>query len=160
MEPYHAVELPDWVNVVGITEENNLILIEQYRHIVDATLWEIPAGHVNSGEPPEQAAKREFLEETGYSGGTWITLGRTFAAASRLTNESHSYLAFGVRKVADPVLEPTEDIHVIELPWADFVAHLRSGHSKFREASQMATLSLLQLYAGSSSHPFLKLLSI
>ena len=61
-----GLEAPDWVNVVALTEGNDVILIEQYRHGTDAVTLEIPGGAVDPGESPAEAGKRELEEETGY----------------------------------------------------------------------------------------------
>ena len=129
LSPYHVVEVVDWVNVVAISEAGNVILVEQYRHAVQRVLPEIPAGHVDSKEDREAAARRE-LRETGYGDGTSHTLGALHSVASRFANQVHSYLALGVRKIGEPQQEESENLHIHEMPWAEFVAGLQSG--KFR----------------------------
>lgn len=52
--------------VLALTRENQVVLVRQYRYAVGEFIWEIPAGHIGSGESPEEAAKRELVEETGY----------------------------------------------------------------------------------------------
>jgi 8-oxo-dGTP pyrophosphatase MutT (NUDIX family) len=153
LDPYHAIELPDWVNVVAITDAGNIVLIEQYRHVVGEVLVEIPAGHVDSGETPDQAVRRELLEETGYAGGTWHHLGSMFAVASRFTNQVHSYLAFGVNKAAEPAPDSSENIRMRVMPWAEFVRRVHSGDLRLKSAGQSGTLLLLSLFAGSSADP-------
>jgi 8-oxo-dGTP pyrophosphatase MutT (NUDIX family) len=153
LSPYHVIEVADWVNVLAINEAGNVVLIEQYRHAVGHTMLEIPAGHVDGNEGPEAAVRRELLEETGYSGGTWHALGALHPAASRFTNEVHSYLALNVRKVAEPHREASEDIRVREMPWASFAEGLRSGVLRLREANQMSTIFLLHLRASATSDP-------
>ncbi len=149
LSPYHVIEAADWVNVVAINEAGNIVLVEQYRHAVQRTMLEIPAGHVDSEESPKVAVQRELREETGYGGGTWHELGSLHPAASRFNNQVHSYLALNVRRVTEPRREASEDIRVREMPWADFAASLRSGVLRLREANQMSTVFLLHLKATS-----------
>ncbi len=52
--------------ILALTDERRLVLVRQYRYAVDEFLWEAPAGHINPGEVPEQTARRELVEETGY----------------------------------------------------------------------------------------------
>jgi ADP-ribose pyrophosphatase len=151
LAPYHVIEAADWVNVVAISEAGNIVLVEQYRHAVQHTMLEIPAGHVDPQELPEAAVRRELLEETGYGGGTWHELGALHPAASRFNNQVHSYLALDVRKVGEPRREASEDIRVREMPWAEFAAGLRSGALRLREANQMSTVFLLHLKASTGA---------
>src|SRR5215831_16280087 len=153
LSPYHVVEVADWVNVVAINEAGNVILVEQYRHAVKRVLLEIPAGHVDPKEDHEAAARRELLEETGYGGGAWHPLGALHPVASRFANQVYSYLALGVRKLGEPLQEESENLHIREIPWAEFVAGLQSGELRLHEANQMSSLFLLHLYAAASSDP-------
>ena len=61
--------------IVPISQNNNLILIKQYRHAVGGDIWEIPAGTLNPDEKPLECAKRELAEETGFSANVWQPLG-------------------------------------------------------------------------------------
>ena len=153
LSPYHVIESPDWVNAIALTDEGNVILVEQYRHAVQQTMLELPAGNVDADETPEAAVKRELLEETGYESTRWHDLGAMFPAASRLDNKVHSYLALGVRQVREPVSGGSEVLHVRSMPWETFVAGLYSGSMVLREAAQFASIFLLHLYAKTSSDP-------
>jgi|HubBroStandDraft_6_1064221.scaffolds.fasta_scaffold11109_6 8-oxo-dGTP pyrophosphatase MutT (NUDIX family) len=123
----------------------------QHRHVVGRTLLEIPAGHIDPGEEPDAAGRRELLEETGYAGENWHDLGALFSGASRLTSQFRSFLALDARKVTEPALAEAETIRIHELPWNEFVGGLLK--QPFMDASQMATLLLLFLYVGSSNNP-------
>lgn len=160
LSPYHVIEVADWVNVVAISATGNMLLVEQYRHAVTRTMLEIPAGHVDPKEGLEAAARRELREETGHGGGTWHSLGALHPAASRFTNQVHAFLAIGVTRVAQPMQEESESLRLLEMPWADFAAGLRSGAVRLREANQMSTLLLVHLFAAASEDPEIRRLML
>ena len=68
---YYVLEYPDWVNIIAVTEDGDIVLERQYRHGLGNTCYELPCGVIEKGETPLEAAKRELLEETGYAGGQW-----------------------------------------------------------------------------------------
>jgi 8-oxo-dGTP pyrophosphatase MutT (NUDIX family) len=153
LTPYHVIEAADWVNVVAISDAGNIILVEQYRHAVARTMMEIPAGHIDPRETPEVAARRELQEETGYGGGRWHMLGVLHPAASRFNNQVHSFLAIGVTRVAQPAPEESENLHVHEILWSQFVEDLRLHRLQIPEANQMSSLLLVHLLASTSIDP-------
>ena len=69
---YYVFEYPDWINVTAVTRDGRFVLIDQYRHGLGETSYEIPAGVTEpSDASPLAAAQRELMEETGYGGGQW-----------------------------------------------------------------------------------------
>lgn len=109
---YYIFECRDGVNIIAITKTGEIILEHQYRHGLGKTCYELPCGVVEDGETPLQAAKRELLEETGYSGGMWQELMTISPNVGTHNNLVHCFLARDVEKVADQRLDPTEDIKI------------------------------------------------
>jgi 8-oxo-dGTP pyrophosphatase MutT (NUDIX family) len=88
---------------------------------------EIPGGTVDPGESPEDAAKRELLEETGYAARQWSRLGVIEPNPAILTNRCHTWLALGATREQEPAFEGNEHC-VTELhPWTEAMKLVKSG---------------------------------
>jgi ADP-ribose pyrophosphatase len=101
-QPYYMLTLEDYVSVVAVTADGALLLVRQYRPVVERETIELPSGHVDPGESPEQAARRELLEETGFTAGTLEHLGTLVPDVGRLTNRMWCYFAGNVLPGAGP----------------------------------------------------------
>ena len=124
---YFIFEYPDWVNVVAVTTDNQLVLIRQYRHGIAGVHYELCAGVVDPDEDPLVAAQRELLEETGFGGGHWEPLMTLSANPGTHSNLTHAFLATGVELKQAQHLESTEEItvHLVSLERA--IAIINSG---------------------------------
>lgn len=109
---FYITEAPDWVNVIAITTKGKFIIEEQYRHGIQKVCFELCAGMVDEGETPLETAKRELLEETGYSGGNWTAFGMSVPNASGSTTRCYHFLATDVERTQSPKTENTEDIKI------------------------------------------------
>src|SRR5690606_38964948 len=114
IDDYYVLEYPDWVNALALTENNEVVLIKQYRHAAGEVILEIPGGCIDSGETPEEAVKRELLEETGYEFESIEPLGSLYANSSTAVNKTFSFLARGGKKVQEQHLDGREEI-IVEL---------------------------------------------
>ena len=128
LSPYHTIEFPEWVCVIALTAEREVVLIEEYRHGIERLSIELPCGTPDDeGEDVLDAMKRELLEETGYAAPEWHRLGSSTTNTARQNNRVHSFLALDARQVADPKTDPGEVIRTHLLPWAQFLADLTDG---------------------------------
>lgn len=118
---FSILEAPDWINVIPMTPEGDLVLVEQYRYGVERPTLELPGGMVDAGENPLDTAKRELLEETGYEGEEWISLGKVSSNPAILTNYTHTYVVKNCKKIREQQLDGNERINVHLLPETDFL---------------------------------------
>jgi len=118
-----------------------VLLERQYRHAAGARLWELPAGSLEPGENPLPAAKRELLEETGFTARKWKPALRFYVSPGFLTESMHIYLATGLKKgEAQP--EDDERIAVRFFPLPQAVQMAVSG--KIIDAKTIAPLLWLE----------------
>lgn len=129
-DEYYLLEYPTWVNVIAITKEENFVMVEQYRHGLGDVFIELCAGVVEEGETPADAARRELLEETGYTGGTWRLLDTICQNPSTCTNSTYCFLAEGVKKTDIQHLDDTEDINVRLLSEKEVLDLMTEGKMK------------------------------
>ena len=112
MDDYYVLEYPNWINVLAITEDGRFVIEKQYRHGTQSVDYELCAGTFEKGESALEAAKRELLEETGYTGGDWELYCISTPNPAAMTNTNYSFLARGVKYSGERYLEKTEDIEV------------------------------------------------
>jgi 8-oxo-dGTP pyrophosphatase MutT (NUDIX family) len=135
---FYITETPNWVNIIAITTEGKFIMEEQYRHGIQKVCFELCAGMVDEGESPIDAAKRELLEETGFSCGNWMDFGMSVPNASGSTTKCYHFLATDVLFRNKPKPEATEDIKIHLLTEQEVIKLMHDGH--ITEAVMLAPL--------------------
>ncbi|MEI6075384.1 MAG: NUDIX hydrolase [Verrucomicrobiota bacterium] len=103
--PHYAIQSPDFVVVIAITERDELLLVRQFRHAVNDITLELPAGHVEPGETPEQAARKELFEETGHLADKFELIANLSPSPARFMNRMWCYYAARTRKPPDALIE-------------------------------------------------------
>jgi ADP-ribose pyrophosphatase len=106
----------NWINVVALTPDEQVVLVRQFRHGTGEFTLEIPGGLIDPGEGPQQAATRELLEETGYAGSAPLPLGVVDPNPAFLNNRCFTVLVEGCRPAASPTPDDGEDIEVELMP--------------------------------------------
>jgi 8-oxo-dGTP pyrophosphatase MutT (NUDIX family) len=122
-----VLESGDWVNVVPVTPQKRIVMVEQYRFGSGKITTEIPAGLIDKNELSKETAIRELKEETGYTAKNWIYLGSVEPNPAFLDNRCHHWLAEGAVLQYDPQPDEGEDIRVRLYSFDELAQAIRSG---------------------------------
>jgi ADP-ribose pyrophosphatase len=141
---YTYVASSDAAAVLAFTDGGQVVLTRQYRHPLRRVILDLPAGGVREGETPEQAARRELAEETGFVARDLRPLGRFFPAPGIMGHAVHVFCA---REIARGSAAPDEHeiIHVARVEWPDLLRQVVSG-----EAADVTLAYAVLLYAAQS----------
>ncbi|MET0754074.1 MAG: NUDIX hydrolase [Pyrinomonadaceae bacterium] len=107
---FFVTENSDWANIIALTKENEVVLIEQFRHGIEEIILEIPGGMIDAGENPETAARRELREETGFTANKFILLGKSRPNPAISDNWLYHYLALDCEKTHETTFDEHESV--------------------------------------------------
>jgi 8-oxo-dGTP pyrophosphatase MutT (NUDIX family) len=133
-----ALEFRSWAAVLALTKNQEVVLIRQYRHGVREAVWEFPGGVVDDGESPLEGARRELLEETGYTASKLIEIGKFYPNPALQTNLMYGYVAYDAEKTSIQKLDEAEDIEVHLVSLDELIAMTKRG--EFLNGLQVAAL--------------------
>ncbi|MDE2364847.1 MAG: NUDIX hydrolase [Hyphomicrobiales bacterium] len=137
--PYYVLDYPDWVQIVAIDEDENLVVVRQYRHGIGRVTLEIPSGCVDPTDTdPIAAGARELLEETGYASDRMRHIASFCNNPANQTNRIHLILAEKARRISGQSLDESEEI-VVELLAVPEARRL-ALQGKFDHSAQTASL--------------------
>jgi ADP-ribose pyrophosphatase len=154
----HVVELPDgrqmpdwgwiitydYVNVLARTAQEEFICFRQTKYGVEGVSLAPVGGHIEAGEDPLAAAKRELLEETGYQATLWKGLGSYRVDANHGCGMAHLFLAEGAEKIAEPVSDDLEEQELLLLDREEMQAALLEGEFKVLSWGMAAAMALIK----------------
>jgi ADP-ribose pyrophosphatase len=123
---FHAVRVPPVAYVLPLLDDGRVVLVRQYRPIVGAELWELPAGTIEADESPETCARRELREEAGYEAGRLEPLGEALADPGLTDERIFLYVARDLRPVPR-ALDADEHIEVAPVPLAEAYRMVEEG---------------------------------
>src|SRR5262245_20083659 len=143
-----AIRHPGAVVILPVLDAEHVVLLRNFRFVIGETLWEVPAGTVEPNEPLDACARRELLEETGYTAAKWRSLGYLFASPGVMDEKLHLFIAEELTPgTAKP--EPDEQLEPVTVSLADAIRMCLDG--TIRDAKTM-TLLLRWERMLSSSH--------
>jgi ADP-ribose pyrophosphatase len=133
------------VAIIAVDDDENVLLVRQYRHPTGKTLLELPAGTLEQDEEPAVCARRESREEIGHDPGELIHIGAGFMAPGYSTEYIYFFLARQLTPAPLPG-DDDEDIQVERLPLSQLGELVRAG--KVEDVKTIAGLSLVSAYFG------------
>jgi len=124
---FYIIESEDWINVIPLTADHQVVMIRQYRHGSRKVTLEIPGGLVDPGDTPEKAAARELMEETGYEAEELVKIGVVNPNPALFNNRCYTFIAQNAQKIRAPIPDQTEDIDVALIPISDIPELIQNG---------------------------------
>lgn len=122
-----VVQAPDWVNVIALTPDAHLVLVQQFRYGIDGFSLEIPGGVIDAGEDPVAAGLRELREETGFSGGPAKLLGSVHPNPAIQSNRCHFVFVEAAVRAHELEWDADEEIQILTKPVEEVLALAHGG---------------------------------
>lgn len=132
-----VIHHPGAAAMVPLTDDNEVVLLRQYRHAVGREIWEIPAGTLEKDENPQTCAAREIEEETGYAAANFVRLGNIIPVPGYSDENITLFLCTGLT-LKQQMLDADEQITVIPVPFDDAITMIRDG--RIQDAKSIAGL--------------------
>jgi len=142
---FYVMHPPGWVNVVPLTPDGRLVMVEQYRHGSDTVEIELPGGVMDATDAsPVETAIRELREETGYEGRNARIIGEVFSNPAIMSNKTSTVLIEDCELKHETELDPGEDLLTRLVPLAEAEAMARDG--RLRHSLVVAAFYHYELY--------------
>ena len=143
LHPFYVIEASDWVNIIPITPQGEVVCVQQFRHGSQDITLEIPGGIIDPGEAPMEAAVRELREETGFRAPSAHLLGVVSPNPATHANRCYTFLARDVLPDTVPQFDATEECALVLVPLAELKRLAGAGH--ITNALVMVALYWLEL---------------
>lgn len=137
---YYSIKPPDYVTALVHTQEGKYVILRQYRPVVEDFTRELPSGHVEEGETPQEAMARELREETGCEAEDLTLLGELIPDTGRLENRLWAFYIEGVKVDIIPDPAVNEGIEVTLVTGAELIEMIEQG--EMRHALDLSVINL------------------
>lgn len=141
---FYSIHSKDFALALALTEENELVVVEQYRFGCDEIHLEVPGGIIEPNEDPKVGAMRELLEETGYSGTSAHVIGKSRPNPAILNNHAYFVCIEGCKKTAEVNWDLHEEIRISTMPLDEVFYAVKTG--KISHGIAVNALFYLRLY--------------
>jgi ADP-ribose pyrophosphatase len=138
------VRHPGAVGLIALTDDNKIVMVEQFRKPLERSLLEIPAGKLEPGENPDVTAERELEEETGYRAGNMEYISSFYTSPGFANEIIHLYLATELEKVENPAeADDDEFVELVELSLEESLVCIEND--RIYDAKTIFAIQYLQL---------------
>ncbi|MBC5775123.1 NUDIX hydrolase [Pontibacter sp. KCTC 32443] len=146
LDDYYVSVRPDVVLTFPVTEDGQVIFVKQYKHAAANIFIELPGGVIDDHENnPLEAARREMLEETGYTSDNMELVAEVIDNPTKDTNKIYFYLARDAYKIAEQDLDESESIEVLHVPVQEVEHMVLSGQINVSGSVALCLLALRKL---------------
>lgn len=142
---FFIIDSVNWVNVIALTRDSRLIMVEQFRHGSNTTELEVPGGMIDDADDtPLAAGARELREETGYEGDDPLILGQVYPNPAIMSNTCFTVLVRNCEQKHQTGFDHTEDLITRLVPLDDIQSLVASG--RIRHSMVVVALYLFELW--------------
>jgi 8-oxo-dGTP pyrophosphatase MutT (NUDIX family) len=141
---FYVLESTDWVQVIALSSQRKLLMVEQFRFGAEILSLETPGGLIDPGENPIAAAVRELFEETGYCGENARCIASIYPNPAFMSNQLHIVTVENCKKISAQHLDANEEIRCVELTLPECLRKIMTG--EIRHGIAIATLLTYQLH--------------
>ncbi|MGA7669723.1 MAG: NUDIX hydrolase [Nitrolancea sp.] len=145
VDGFLGIEMRDYVVVVALTEDDQVVVERRYKHGPRRVCISLPAGYIEPGEDPLDAARRELLEETGYCAEDWEPLGSFTNDGNRGGGSGHLFLARRARHVAEPDSGDLESVSIELRTFDELLSAIQTGEVAVISNAAAIALAILQM---------------
>lgn len=146
VDGYHHVQMQDYATIFAQVPDGRVIVLRQYKHGVGRVSLMLPGGGIHGSEDPLETAKRELLEETGYTAENWQHLTSFVSSANYRCSHGHIFMASNAQPITAPNSGDLEEMETVLLTPAELITALQQGEIVVLGAIAAIALALNPLF--------------